>query len=279
MKKAKLFSIFLFILLAIAQFSLVSAAPSHDVADSISGTVIKIELKTDASSGESTVWVTVLDVQGQEQIFQVSLETALEWHLLVYENDVLVPNKALLNTEIDIPISSVIPDDDSEILHPVASALATFFSEEIDGVDYDLIIGAHEDGYGFGVIAQALWLTKKLDGDSETLIKILEAKESGDYGEFTLEDGTTFSNWGHFKQAVMDGDKKGNLGVVMSGKDKEKDNSDKQGNNGDQGNTGNNGNNGNNENNGNGGTQGNTNDNGNNGNKGDNSSNGNKDKQ
>jgi len=91
MKKAKLFTIFLITLLVLTQFSLTSAAPSHDVADSLSGTVLKIELNTDGSSGESTVWVTVMDGQGQEQTAQVSLATALEWHLVVYDTDKVKP--------------------------------------------------------------------------------------------------------------------------------------------------------------------------------------------
>lgn len=287
MKKAKLFMIFLILLLVLTPFSMVSAAPSSDVADSLSGTVIKIEVLTPPASGASTIWVTILDEQGQEQTVQVSLETALEWHLVVYENDVLVPNEAILNTEIDIPLDSVIPDETDEILHPVASALATFFSD-IPGVDYDFIMSAHEDGLGFGVIAQALWLTMKLEGDSEVLEAILEARETGDFSSFSFEDGSTPANWGQFRKAVMDGDKKGNLGVVMSGREKDKDNGGTDhGNNGNNGDNGNNGNNGNEGNDGNDGNNGNDGNHGNsdgpqntnaNGNKGNHTNNGNKDK-
>jgi hypothetical protein len=98
-----------------------------------------------------------------------------------------------------------------------------FFSG-IDGVDYDTIITAHEDGYGFGVIAQALWLTKGLEGNSDDLQAILDAKESGDYSYFSYlfsEDETVPTNWGQFRKAVMAGDKKQNLGTAMSAKDKD----------------------------------------------------------
>lgn len=281
MRKAKLFMVFLILILIMTQFSMVSAAPSFDVADSLSGTVTKIVLTT-AATGESTVWVTLVDSQGREQVVQVSLAVALEYHLVVYENDVLVPNEGILNTEITLPINPI-PDDGNEIMHPVASALAVYFSE-IPGVDYDFLMSAHEDGFGFGVIAQALWLTSKLEGDSAMLDQILQAKVSGDYSGFTLEDGTPITSWGQFKQAVMDGDKKGNLGVVMSSREKDQGSSGNNGNGGGQGNTGNNGNggdngnNGNNDNanNGNGGGQGNTGNNGNKDNKG-NNNNGNKD--
>jgi len=276
MKKAKLFTSFLIILLVLTQFSLVSAAPSHDVADSLSGTVLKIELNTDGSSGESAVWVTVVDDNREEQTVQVSLETALEWHIVVYENDQLVPNELLLNTNINIPLDSIIPDQTEDFKHPVANAFATFFSEDIPGVNYDLIISAHEDGFGFGVIAQALWMTKKLDGDADTLLKILEAKQTGDYSDITLEDGTTPTNWGQFKQAVMDGDKKGNRGVIMSGKNKDKTNNGNGSNSGNtDNNIGNNGNHGSNSNHGNTSNHGNAGDKGNNDNK---TNNGNKNK-
>ena len=268
MKKAKLFTIFLIIVLVLTQFSLVSAAPSHDVADSLSGTVLKIELSTDPSSGESTVWVTVLDNQDQEQNVQVSLETALEWHLVVYENDELVPNESLLNTEIDIPLSAVDPGQTDDIKHPVASALATFFSEDVPGVNYDLIMSYHDDGFGFGVIAQALWMTKKLDGNLALLQEVFNAKETGDYTYFAQEDGSVPTSWGQLRKLVMDGDKKGNLGAAMSDKDKD--------NNGNGANHSNNSSNGNNGDKGNNGNHGNASDKGNNGNKDNNTNNGNK---
>jgi hypothetical protein len=246
MKKAKLFTIFLITLLVLTQFSLTSAAPSHDVADSLSGTVLKIELNTDGSSGESTVWVTVMDGQGQEQTAQVSLATALEWHLVVYDTDKLVPNKLLLNSNIDIPLDAVNPDQTEDFKHPVASAIATFFSENIPGLDYDLVMDYHADGFGFGIIAQALWVTQKLEGDSELLGRLLDAKQSGDYSYFTFEDGTIPTNWGQFRKAVMDGEKKDNLGMILSNKDK-----DHPGDNGTGSNNGNNGNHGSNSNGGN----------------------------
>jgi hypothetical protein len=117
---------------------------------------------------------------------------------------------------VDIDPESVIPDEEKP-RHPVGSVLATFFSEI---TDYDAIMGAHEDGFGFGVIAQALWLTQKLEGDSVIFLSILEAKRSGDYSDFVLPDGTTPKNWGQFRKAVMEKEK-GNLGIVMSGKDGE----------------------------------------------------------
>jgi hypothetical protein len=87
-------------------------------------------------------------------------------------------------------------------------------------VDYETVMDYHDDGVGFGVIAQALWITNALDGDSETFAAILEAKQNNDYSAITLPDGSTPQNWGQFRKAVMhDRDKsKENLGAIMSGR-------------------------------------------------------------
>ena len=77
----------------------------------------------------------------------------------------------------------------------------------------------HDDGTGFGVIAQALWMTNALEGGSETFSAILDAKKNKDFSGITLPDGSTPQNWGQFRKAVMkDREKaKENLGAIMSG--------------------------------------------------------------
>jgi len=103
-------------------------------------------------------------------------------------------------------------------LHPVASALAEFFAEKL-GLNYEDIMGYHEDGMGFGVIAQACWMSYALEGDAELLGDILEAKKSGDFSTITLPDGGTAKNWGQFRKAVLGSDKAHkNLGAIMSGR-------------------------------------------------------------
>jgi len=67
------------------------------------------------------------------------------------------------------------------------------------------------------VIAQALWMTDKLEGDSEVFLAIIDAKKSGDYSSITMPDGSTPSNWGQFRKALLQGDRKANLGQIMSG--------------------------------------------------------------
>jgi hypothetical protein len=105
--------------------------------------------------------------------------------------------------------------------HPVASALANFFEVKL-GLDYGTIMGYHEDGMGFGVIAQACWMSYGLEGDAELLDDILEAKKSGDFSSITLPDGETAKNWGQFRKAALGNEKaKKNLGAIMSGRAKQ----------------------------------------------------------
>ena len=76
---------------------------------------------------------------------------------------------------------------------------------------------AHEKGTGFGVIAQVLWLTRKLQGDTEIFLDILLARETGNYTAFTYEEGVSIpQNWGQFRKLILDGEKNNSLGIVMS---------------------------------------------------------------
>jgi len=103
--------------------------------------------------------------------------------------------------------------------HPVGFSLAEFFTDLL-GVDYDTIMEYHNEGAGFGTIAQALWMTNALEGDTDTFAAIIEAKMNNDFSAIVLPDGTTPKNWGQFRKAVMaDREKsKENLGAIMSGR-------------------------------------------------------------
>ena len=204
------------IMVMAAQVGTVFAAPAREEPAPIAGTVQSITLETNSSTGIATVQVTAVDTNKVTQTVRINLETAIELGLVTLDSDGNpVINEQALGQSIEIDPTAVIPEEEV-VQHPVGSALAIFFSD-ILGIDYETIMTSHEDGFGFGVIAQALWLTKKLDGNSEVFTAILEAKETGDYSVFILPDGTTPKNWGQLRKAILSSEKD-SLGVVMSEK-------------------------------------------------------------
>jgi hypothetical protein len=222
----------------VAQVGAVFAAPAKQGAALIVGNVQSITLETDINSGITTVLVTMLDQNGLSQTARVSLEMAIALGLVMRDGDGKpVINTSALGQSIEVDPTNVIPDEGAD-QHPVGSALATFFSD-ITGIDYDQIMTAHDQGIGFGVIAQALWLTMKFEGDSEVFLAILDAKENDDYSAFILDDGTTPKNWGQLRKAILDSSgKKDNPGIVMANKDNDNSNNQDKDKNKDKNNNG-----------------------------------------
>lgn len=187
-----------------------TATPVATPAAPITGTIQTIALQTD-SAGVTTVIVTLTDGTS----VNLSLEAAFNLGL-VTTNDpaTTATNDSMIGQTVEIaPTDVITPPAEEEAQHPVGSALALFF-----GLDYQTVEGYHEDGTGFGVIAQACWLSYSLAGDASECGAIIEAKQSGDYSAFTLPDGTTASNWGQFKKAIEDNhDPLKTLGAIMSG--------------------------------------------------------------
>jgi hypothetical protein len=214
MSKTKLLAgVLLVFMLLTAQVGTAAAAPLAQDA-TITGTIQDITTETDAN-GVTTVLVTFVDDQGVIQTVRISDVTADELGLLD-----LTTQKPVL-TQIGMPVvidpTTVIPDEEptEEDVHPIAALLAAFFDEDPSVVD-----GYHEDGFGFGVIAQALWLSRSItEGeDASAAGLILEAKQNGDYSEFSeLFDGPLPTNWGQFKKALRDNKDKQNLGTIVSG--------------------------------------------------------------
>jgi len=229
MLKTKIFiSLLWTITILVAQVGTVFAAPVSQGPGPISGTVQRITVETETHTGIITVLVAVVGENDLSQTARVSLKTAISLGLVTLDGDGKpVINNMALDQPIEVNRTTVIPDEEVE-RHPVASALATFFSD-ITGLNYDQIIMEHDKGIGFGVIAQALWLTKKFEGDSEVFLALLDAKESGDYSAFMLNDGTTPKNWEQLRKAILNSsDKKDHPGIVISNKDKENDNRNNQ---------------------------------------------------
>lgn len=219
--KKILASILLGTALLVMQVSTVMAAPAREdptptptptTAPAISGTIQSITLQTD-SAGTTTVVVTLTDSTGATQTVNLSLETATSLGLV--SNDASgapVVNSSMVGQSITLDPSVILPPAQQEPENPVAAALAAFF-----GLDYQTVEGYHEDGTGYGVIAQSCFLSYALGGDASQCGAIIEAKKSGDYSAFILPDGTTASNWGQFRKAILD---KHNpletLGAIMS---------------------------------------------------------------
>jgi hypothetical protein len=224
LKTKFLMSLMLTITILVVQVGAVFAAPALQAHDPITGIVQSITVETDINTGITTVLVTMLDQNSSSQTARVGLQPAIRLGLVTLDGEGNpVINRMSLGQSIEVDPATMIPDEAAD-RHPVGSALATFFSD-IKGLDYDQIMAAHDKGMGFGVIAQALWLTMKFEGDSKVFLAILNAKETGDYSAFILDDGTTPKNWGQLRKAILEsGDKKDKPGIVMSEKDKENDN-------------------------------------------------------
>jgi hypothetical protein len=187
-----------------AQVGTALAAPA--VQDTTTDTFVS--LTTDPAT--QTVLVTYKDGNGVDQTVRLSYATAEGMGLITVDptsGEVTV--NAQVGDELMIDPTTVIPDQE-EPVNPVAAILAKFFS-----VEPSVVQGYHEEGFGFGVIAQALWMQKNLDDDAITADIILQAKENHDYSTITLVDGSHPANWGQFRKALLD--KKNNLGVIVSG--------------------------------------------------------------
>jgi hypothetical protein len=184
----------------------------------ITGLVQSVVLETDPETSVITAVVTLVDELGETQVVRISLETAVEFGLVDLQQAVVeIPEGGI---DVTIEATDILNEDvDDGSQHPVATALSDFFSTLL-GVDYDTVMAYHEDGIGFGVIAQALWMTKSLEGDTALLQVILDAKKSGDFSAVVLPDGSSPANWGQFRQAVLkDKEKaKNNLGAIKSGR-------------------------------------------------------------
>jgi hypothetical protein len=223
--KKLLISVFLVIALLTVSVGTVFAQGST----TLTGTVQSVTIGTD-SSGATIVTVSLLDGQGATQTVIISLATATSLGLVVTDsNGVTTVSSTVVGASVTINTADVIP---TPAQHPVGSALSNFFGGLL-GVNYDTIMSFHENGVGFGVIAQALWLTQELGGDATTFSALLDAKQSGDFGGIILADGSTPKNWGDVVKSLKHGD---NLGKVMSG------NNNSNGQNGDHGQLGNPGN-------------------------------------
>ncbi|HEY9529481.1 MAG TPA: hypothetical protein VIR02_20490 [Anaerolineales bacterium] len=227
MLNTKLLASILIVLAVLSgQVGHVAAAPQVQETTPITGTVQSVTTETDAS-GVTTVLVTLLDDQGATQTLRVSVEAAVTLGLVTLDPTTQEPvvDETQVGQTVEIDPTTIIPEETTEeSVHPIAWLLGEFF-----GVDPAVVDGYHEDGFGFGVIAQAFWISRNLTGtegapgDASLAQEILVAKQNKDFEAFFeahpeyVLDGDIPSNWGQFKKALSD--KKNNLGVIVSGQE------------------------------------------------------------
>jgi hypothetical protein len=205
----KLFGSVLVVLAVLfAQVGNVAAAPQAQDTTPITGTIVSIVTEMDA---EGTT-IVVVALEGGQTV-RMSVETAVALGLVTLDPTTNEPvvDETKVGQTVEIDPSAVIPEEEEDF-HPIAEILGDHFN-----VDASVVNEYHEDGFGFGVIAQAMWMSEGLNGDASAAGLILEAKRSGDYSAFTLPDGSSPTNWGQFKKALKENKNKHNLGVIVSG--------------------------------------------------------------
>ncbi|MBI4733058.1 MAG: hypothetical protein HY781_13210 [Chloroflexi bacterium] len=189
----------------------------------IEGVVQSVEVLVDELTDETSVLVTLLMTTPDGEVagsYRISIETALALGLGSLEPQTVeefVPVEAMIGQALEINPEDVLPEEDEDQSNPVAELLGNFFAN-LFGVDPEVVITYHEQGMGYGVIAQAGVLAYALEGDGSLMQTILDAKQSGDYNAIILPDGTTAENWGQLRKAIMEQENSlKNLGQIVSG--------------------------------------------------------------
>jgi len=177
----------------------------------VTGTIQSITILPGTGTTETKVLVTIVDNLGNTQKVYLNVDTALLLGLVTLDPVTQLP------VVVAAKIGQLITIDSTQLLtpptwnenQPIAKILADHFD-----VDYDVIMNLQTQGFGFGEIAQAMFMAQKL-GDISLVNAILNAKKTGDYTAFKLPDGSTPTNWGQLRKAVLT-EGKNNLGVVVS---------------------------------------------------------------
>lgn len=183
---------------------LVIPDPSDPALELGSGIVVSLALVTDPITLKTTLDVVLTDLTNPP--FSLDLETAIGLALII-------PNPAMIDTPIELD-----PVDILEIgeYSDKTTLLFNFFGAQL-ALTPDMLAAYEDGGIGFGVLAEALWITARLGGDAALLDQILVAKKSSDFSTIVLPDGSTPTNWGQLrKSAILD--PHDNPGQIVSGK-------------------------------------------------------------
>ena len=226
MKKKILVGFIVIAALLALQVGAAFAAPAQQDS-TITGTVQTVTQGTD-SSGKVVFNVTVLDASNNTQTVQISPETAVQLGLVTDNGDgtfTISPTAVGMSVTIDSSMiyvdPCVLPEGSNQ---PVGAALTKFFCGSL-GLDYTALQGLHDEGFGYGLIAQACFMAEALGGDSATCSDILMAKQNQDFSSLDLSslglpEGTLIKNWGQLRKYVLAAYAKNtvNLGGIMSGR-------------------------------------------------------------
>lgn len=175
----------------------------------IVGTIQTINLTT--TNGVTSVTVTLLGkTDGLTYTQTYTQDEAVQLGLVNLVNNVPEVNSAMISTDLTFTPATPTVTPTPTSANPVSSLIAAFF-----GLDPALVDSFHQDGSGYGVIAQACWMSFQLKGDTSMCSTILQAKQNGDLSSIQLPNGETASNWGQFKKALSEQGQ--NLGSIVSG--------------------------------------------------------------
>jgi hypothetical protein len=194
-----------------------AAAPAQTA--TIDGTVQSCVTATDNSTGNTIVVCEINLTGGGTKTIRLSVDDAMAKNLAVMVDGIvtIIATKGQgvsIDESMLLEDQCVMPEDASQ---PISKILAGYFCKDL-GTSYEDIQTLHEDGFGFGEIAQACFMALKLDGTGDLCAEILFAKQNNDYSKLPLPDGVTVSNWGQLRKAVFGHGQKNssNLGSVVS---------------------------------------------------------------
>ena len=230
-------SLLVFMMIVLPVTSVGASAPGQTT--TIDGTVQSCITGIDKASGDTIVICDINLAGGDTKTVRLSMDDAVAMGLATLNEDGTVTIIATLGQSFSIDETLVLTDPcvmPEGASQPISKLLANYFCGDL-GIGYDDLQSLHEEGFGFGEIAQACFMALKLDGTGQLCADILYAKKSGDYSGLNLPDDVTVSNWGQLRKAILDHEKKdSNLGSVVSenakndkenGKDNKNSNKDK----------------------------------------------------
>ncbi len=187
----------------------------------IAGTINSVSTASD-SSGNTIIVVMLTDNLGKSQTVNLSVDTAVTLGLVTKNPDGSITVNDVVGQSVAIDASTVLTDpckSSEGAQQPVGKALSDYFCRSL-GLDYDTVQAYHADGFGYGEIAQACFMSQALGGDAALCGSILDAKKSGDFSSLVLPNGDTPKNWGQLKKDVLSQEVKSltNLGAIVSGR-------------------------------------------------------------